>query len=165
MSSVKIAALGAALLGSLVAAGQAQAQNTQVGVLRCELGPSVGMIVASQRQLACTFRNARGEPEIYTGAISRLGIDIGATGGGEMAWAVFAPSGRMVRGALAGNYGGASAEATVGAGLGANVLVGGSDRSVALQPVSLQGQTGLNLAIGVADLQLRYEPPPARRPG
>jgi hypothetical protein len=78
-------------------------------------------------------------------------------------WSVFAPSGRYSRGALAGNYSGASAEATVGAGLGANVLLGGSNRSFALQPVSLQGQSGLNIAAGVADLQLQAAQPVRRR--
>jgi hypothetical protein len=95
-----------------------------------------------------------GPREVYTGSISKFGLDIGATAGGEMVWSVFAPSNKTF-GALAGNYGGASAEATVGAGLGANVLVGGSNRTVALQPVSVQGQSGLNLAVGVSELQLR----------
>jgi hypothetical protein len=95
-----------------------------------------------------------GAREVYTGSISKFGLDIGATAGGEMVWSVFAPSNKHF-GALAGNYGGASAEATVGAGLGANVLVGGSNRTVALQPVSVQGQSGLNLAVGVSELQLR----------
>jgi hypothetical protein len=81
-----------------------------------------------------------------------------------MAWSVFAPSGRIARGALAGVYAGATAEATVGAGLGANVLLGGSDRSIALQPLSVQGQAGLNLAVGVADLILVAAPPPAEAP-
>jgi hypothetical protein len=104
--------------------------------------------------LTCTFTNSRGEGEVYVGSIRRFGLDLGATAGGQMVWAVFAPSGRYTRGALAGSYSGASAEASVAAGLGANVLVGGSNRSFALQPLSVQGQTGLNLAIGVVDLEL-----------
>ena len=88
------------------------------------------------------------------GSITKFGLDLGATAGGEMVWAVFAPTNRKF-GALAGDYGGATAEATVGVGLGANVLVGGSDRTVALQPVSVQGQAGLNVAAGVTDLRLR----------
>ena len=95
-----------------------------------------------------------GPKEVYVGSITKFGLDLGATAGGEMVWAVYAPSTRKF-GALAGNYGGATAEATVGAGLRANVLVGGSDRTVALQPVSVQGQAGLNVAAGVADLRLR----------
>ena len=121
------------------------------------------MIIASQRDMACTFNNSRGEPEVYIGRIRRFGLDIGATTGGQMVWSVFAPGGRVSRFALAGSYAGASGEATVGAGLGANVLVGGSNRSFALQPVSLQGQTGLNVAAGVADLQLVPAQPVRRR--
>ena len=95
-----------------------------------------------------------GPREVYTGSITKFGLDLGATAGGEMVWAVYAPTNRRF-GALAGHYGGASAEATVGAGLGANVLVGGSDRTVTLQPVSVQGQAGLNVAAGVAEIDLR----------
>jgi hypothetical protein len=141
----------------------AQAQNVQAGALTCNLSASVGMIVTSSKALACTFRNSRGNIELYDGVIRRFGLDVGATTGGQMVWSVFAPSGRLQRFALAGSYGGASGEATVGAGLGANVLVGGSGRSVALQPVSLQGQSGFNLALGVASLELTPADPPPRR--
>jgi hypothetical protein len=114
------------------------------------------MIIASKKNVTCMFTPARqGKPkEVYVGSISKFGLDIGATAGGEMVWTVFAPSNRKF-GALAGHYGGASAEATVGVGAGANVLVGGSNRTVTLQPVSVQGQAGLNLAVGVAGLDLR----------
>ena len=112
------------------------------------------MVVASRKAMACSFRNSRGDIQLYEGVITRVGLDIGVTSGGEMVWSVLAPSGDLQRFALAGAYGGASGEASVGAGFGANVLVGGSDRSVALQPVSVQGQTGLNLALGVASLEL-----------
>ena len=95
-----------------------------------------------------------GPREVYTGSITKFGIDLGVTGGGEMIWVVYAPTNKLF-GALAGHYGGATAEATVGAGVGANVLVGGSNRTVSLQPVSVQGQAGLNLAVGVAELDLR----------
>ncbi len=148
--------LAAALtVAGALAAAPAQAQNVQAGTLVCDVSAGVGLIVASQREMACTFTNSRGEPEVYIGQIRRFGLDVGATAGGQMIWTVFAPSGRFTRGALAGNYSGASAEASVVAGLGANVLVGGSNRSFALQPLSVQGQAGLNLAVGVADLQLR----------
>src|SRR5918997_5120285 len=143
-----------ALAGALIAA-PAQAQNVQAGTLVCDVSGGLGLIIGSQREMACTFVNSRGELEVYAGVIRRFGLDIGATTGGQMVWSVFAPSGPFTRGALAGNYSGASAEATVVAGLGANVLVGGSNRSFALQPLSVQGQAGLNLAVGVADLQLQ----------
>ncbi len=146
--------LATAALAAGVATG-AQAQGvTQVGTLNCDVSGGLGLIVASQRDMTCTFVNVAGEREVYAGVIRRFGLDLGATVGGQIVWSVFAPS-AGVRGALAGNYAGASAEATVGAGLGANVLVGGSDRTIALQPLSVGGQAGLNVAVGVADLQLR----------
>lgn len=135
-----------------------QAQYVQAGLLVCDMAGGVGWIVTSQRQMVCRFTNALGEPEVYTGVISRLGVDVGATTGGRLLWAVLAPSGPFARGALVGNYGGASAEATLGLGGGVNVLFGGSERSIALQPVSVQGQVGLTAAAGIAGLQLR-EPP------
>jgi hypothetical protein len=155
---MRFATLAASMaLAALPVVTPAQAQYVQAGLLVCEVSGGVGMIVTSQRQLACRFTNALGEPESYRGVITRVGLDLGATAGGQLAWAVFAPSGGNARGALAGGYGGASAEATVGLGLGANVLFG-SARSIALQPVSIQGQVGLHAGIGVAGLQL-FEPP------
>src|SRR5829696_843632 len=148
---------------TLVMGGEgAQAQNVQAGTLVCNLSGSIGMIIASRKALACSFRNSRGNMELYDGVITRFGLDIGATTGGEMVWSVFAPSGDISRFALAGGYGGASGEVSLGAGVGANVLIGGSDRSIALQPVSLQGQTGMNLALGVASLELTPAYPPAQ---
>jgi hypothetical protein len=123
--------------------------------MNCNISAGLGFIVASQKRVRCIFTPSEPGPrEAYYGAISKVGVDIGGTVGGEMVWAVYAPTTRRF-GALAGHYGGASAEATVGLGAGANVLVGGSDRTIALQPVSIQGQAGLNLAVAVADLELR----------
>ena len=108
--------------------------------------------------MSCVFAPDRpGPQETYTGSITRFGLDVGITGGGVMAWAVFAGT-SAGPGFLAGDYVGASADASIAAGLGANVLVGGSGRTVALQPVSVSGQVGLNLALGVADLHLRPGP-------
>ena len=163
MASPKMISLAGLALAAALAAAPAEAQNVQAGSLVCDVSGGVGLIVTSQREMLCTFRNSRGEPEVYTGVIRRFGLDLGATAGGQMVWSVLAPSGRYARGALAGNYAGASGEATVGAGLGANVLVGGSNRSVALQPVSLQGQSGFNVALGVASLELTPADPPPRR--
>ena len=146
-------AAAAALAALPAVATPAQAQYVQAGLLVCDVSGGVGMIVTSQRQLACRFRNALGEPEVYGGVITRIGLDLGATTGGQLAWAVLAPSGPYARGALAGGYGGASAEATVGLGLGANVLFG-SARSVVLQPVSVQGQFGLHAGAGITGLYL-----------
>ncbi|HVL73342.1 MAG TPA: DUF992 domain-containing protein [Beijerinckiaceae bacterium] len=150
---MRIHALLAAAVAALAAPASAQ-PLAQAGALACDIGAGIGLIVTSQREMICTFRNVAGELEVYTGTIRRFGIDLGATAGGQMVWSVLAPS-TVVRGALAGEYAGAGAEASVGAGLGANVLLGGSNRSVALQPLSVQGQAGLNLAAGVTSLELR----------
>src|SRR5215204_2808064 len=160
MAFRRLITAGAAALLGLIAGAPAQAQNTQVGLLQCDVSGGVGLIITSQKELICNFRNSRGEYEVYTGAIRKFGLDIGATAGGTMAWSVVAPSGRISRGALAGVYAGA----TVVGGVGANVLVGGSDRSIALQPLSVSGQAGLNLAVGVADLILVAAPPPPMDP-
>jgi hypothetical protein len=113
------------------------------------------MIITSRKDVSCMFTpSRRGAREVYVGSISKFGLDIGATTGGRMVWAVYAPSNRRY-GALAGHYGGASGEATVGAGVGANVLLGGSNRTITLQPLSIQGQTGLNVAAGVTEFDLR----------
>jgi hypothetical protein len=148
---------------ALCAPAQAQGpQRTQSGVLDCDVSGGIGFIIASNKGVTCLFKpDQPGRPqEVYVGNIAKLGIDIGGTTGGKMVWAVFEPTSRRGAG-LAGSYVGATAEATVAAGLGANVLVGGSDRSVALQPLSITEQTGLNVAAGVADLHLE---PAAGRP-
>ena len=130
-------------------------ERVQVGTLECDISAGLGFIIGSQKRLSCLFVPAQpGPQEVYEGVINKFGLDLGATAGGKMVWAVYAPTDRW-RNALAGSYVGASADASVGIGGGANVLVGGSNRTVALQPLSLQGQVGLNLAIGVADLELR----------
>ncbi|MBB4039186.1 hypothetical protein GGR34_000821 [Microvirga flocculans] len=151
------AALPIATFALLAALGPTQAEaqtRTRAGVLTCNVSGGIGLIVTSQKTTACTFRPRRGRIEHYVGVIRKFGLDIGATSKGVLTWAVLS-GGRLGPGDLAGSYVGASAEATVGAGLGANALVGGSNRSVALQPLSVSGQTGLNFALGVGDFELR----------
>jgi Protein of unknown function (DUF992) len=149
----------AAVAASVLAAGTAVAQPVdyvQAGTLTCDISGGVGFIIGSQKALNCSFVPVvPGPPEFYAGVLSKLGIDIGATAGGVMVWAVYAPTSRAA-GSLAGNYGGASAEATIGAGVGANVLVGGSNRTIQLQPLSVQSQTGFNVAAGVSGIELRW---------
>ena len=128
-------------------------QNTKIGLLNCNVAPGVGFIIGSSKSVTCRFTPNRGRSENYAGTIKRFGLDIGATNRGKIVWAVFAPT-RPGAGTLAGDYVGASAEATVGAGVGANVLVGGFGRSISLQPLSVQRQRGLDVALGVADLTL-----------
>lgn len=154
--------LAASVLALGAGAAQAQSRPIQIGTLDCDVAGGVGLIVTSQKQMRCVFRR-KGRDEIYVGRITRYGLDIGVTGPGRMVWTVFAPTTGVGRGALAGGYAGAAAQATLGAGLGANVLVGGGRRSFSLQPVSVQGQTGLNLALGVAGLDLALARPRAQR--
>jgi hypothetical protein len=155
------AALALAL--ALVPATAQETGRTRVGTLTCNISPGVGMIVAGQRQLSCIYASARGRArEAYQGTVGTLGVDIGATSGGQLTWAVFAPT-TLRRAALAGTYTGATAGGTVGAGAGANLLVGGSDRTVIMQPVSVQAQRGVNLTAGVSSMELRPATAPARR--
>ena len=105
--------------------------------------------------MSCTFKPDNGPPEAYTGTMTILGLDVGFTTGSAIVWGVFASTNRYA-GMLAGTYAGGTAQATVGAGVGANVLVGGSNSSVALQPLSVQGQVGLNAAAGIGALELHY---------
>jgi Protein of unknown function (DUF992) len=132
----------------------AQPRRVELGTLTCSMSASIGLIVGSQKNVNCIFRGQPGEPEeAYTGTMTTIGLDIGITTGGVIVWTVFADTSRF-GGMLAGRYVGATAEVSVAAGLGANVLVGGSRRTVALQPLSLQGQVGLDIAAGVGELDL-----------
>jgi hypothetical protein len=153
--------LGALAFAVVTAFGGAPAQaqnNVKAGTLVCDISAGIGLIIGSKKDVNCLFSpSLPGPPEAYYGTISKLGLDIGGTTAGQMVWAVYAPTTR-IHGALAGVYAGATAEATIAVGLGANVLVGGSNRTIALQPLSVTGQTGLNLAAGVAELRLRPGP-------
>lgn len=113
-----------------------------------------GFVFGSTHDVNCIFSASSGRVEHYIGQINKFGVDIGYQTGGVIAWAVVAPSTGIARGALAGTYGGVTAGAAVGAGLGANVLVGGFQRSIALQPLSVEGMAGLNVAAGIAEIVL-----------
>jgi hypothetical protein len=133
-----------------------QGDTTKVGLLRCQTAPAVGLIVGSHQKLRCDFTpDTGGVGEMYTGYINRVGVDIGVKGGGVMTWAVIAPTTGLYAHALAGKYVGATGDVSLGIGAGAKVLVGGSHRTVTLQPLSVEGQVGVNLALGVAGLTLR----------
>ena len=134
---------------------QAMAGGVKVGVLKCRIDGGVGFIIGSSKGVDCVFNPSGKRPnERYTGTIGKLGLDIGITQESYLAWIVFAP-GKIKAGALKGSYTGATAEATVGLGLGANALIGGFRKGINLQPLSLQAQTGLNVAAGIASLKLR----------
>ncbi len=138
----------------LASSGADAKSGVNVGALSCTVEGGIGLIIGSSKGVDCVFDRADGKPrERYTGDISKLGIDIGITEKSYIRWLVFVP-GSIKAGALAGGYAGGSAEATVGIGLGANVLVGGFEKSIALQPVSIQGQEGLNVAAGITTLTL-----------
>ncbi len=144
-----------ALAAVSIAPSGAQAPvRVKAGMLDCDVSGGFGLIVGSQKSVSCVFTPDRPGPrEVYAGTITKLGLDIGATAGSRMVWGVYTNTVGGV-GALAGDYAGATGEATIAVGLGANVLVGGSNQTVALQPVSVTGQAGLNLAVGVANLRL-----------
>ena len=146
--------------GGLALETPAQAQGgVQVGTLTCNVASGFGFIFGSSRAVNCTYApGGGGPPQHYTGAINKFGVDIGYLQGGVLLWTVVAPTANLAPGSLAGTYAGATGSATVGVGLGANVLVGGSGNSVALQPVSIQGTTGLNVAAGIAEMSLTFVP-------
>ena len=153
--------LAVAILGALaLSAGSANAAGIKVGLLTCNVSSGWGFIFGSSKNLHCTYRpDNRAQPVThYRGTISKFGVDIGYSEGGVIVWGVFAPSSNMRPGGLQGDYAGATASATVGVGLGANVLVGGLDRSIALQPLSIEGTEGLNVAAGIGNISLRYAP-------
>jgi Protein of unknown function (DUF992) len=156
--AVAISALSLAA-GALTLGSPARAQGVKAGVLTCNVAGGFGFIFGSSRSVNCTFVPVGGAPpQRYAGSIGRFGVDIGFTREGVLIWTVFAPTTSPAPGALAGSFGGVSAGATVGVGLGANVLVGGSGSTIALQPLSIEGNTGLNVAAGVAALTLTYQP-------
>ncbi len=147
--------LGAAFAALIATVSAASAQSrVQVGTISCEGGPNIGYVVGSMTQLHCVF-NAQGRrPEPYLANVQRIGIDVGITDTTGLAWAVFAPTYRVGPGDLSGRYGGFGANAAVGVGGGGNLLWGGSHNSYALQPLSLQGQTGLNATGGILSVEL-----------
>jgi len=155
----KLLLWAAALMIANLSVGESVAQEprrSNVGTLTCTVGPGVGALIASRRRLACRFDARDGHAEQYAGSITRFGVDVGVTAGGVMRWDVLARTRGARRGVLAGHYVGASADVSLGLGGGAKVLIGGSRRATMLQPVSLVGQVGVNLAVGVAGLELRF---------
>ncbi|MDB5549344.1 MAG: hypothetical protein JWP21_2791 [Tardiphaga sp.] len=155
----RTALLACAVLGLTSVATRTQAQQanwTQVGMLSCRLNPSIGFIVFGHQSMECRFtQNGRFPTQVYEGALNTVGIDIGISAGGVLGWAVLAPTAGPPPGALAGEYLGATGEIGLGLGAGVNVLIGGSGRSFALQPVSLEGSVAVNVTLGLSGLQLR----------
>ena len=155
--------MGAAALvaGAFAFAGTADAapHGVKVGTLTCNVSSGWGFVFGSSKDLHCTFSgNASRPSEHYEGTISKFGVDVGYTSGGVLIWGVFAPSSDVRPGALQGDYAGATASAAIAVGLGANVLIGGLDKSIALQPLSVEGMKGLNVAAGIGAVSLKYAP-------
>jgi hypothetical protein len=151
LSTITIAI--AALVAPL--AGANALPPVRAGILQCQGGQNVGFVVGSVTSLECVFQSEGRRPEPYIATVRRYGVDLGFTDQTRFAWAVNAPAGRVGRGDLAGNYGGVGANASVGVGFGGNFLVGGPQNTYALQPISVQGQTGLNVTAGIADIELQ----------
>lgn len=127
----------------------------KIGVLSCDVSKGVGEILARKQSLACQFKPDDGRPESYTGHIDEYGVEIGKVDQGHLIWAVASAMHGVPKGALAGKYVGVGAGAALGVGAGANALVGGSNRSFSLQPLSVDGETGINIAMGVVSVTLK----------
>jgi hypothetical protein len=153
----KIGLVAAAMTFANLSLGlPAHAAEVKIGVLSCQVRGGWGFVIGSSKDLRCTFTSAQGETERYVGTVSKFGVDLGYTRGGLLVWTVVAPSDSPARGALQGGYAGATASAALGVGAGAHVLVGGLHRSIALQPLSISGERGLNIAAGVGAISLRH---------
>jgi hypothetical protein len=150
--AASVVALGVAA----VAPAGAAPHGVNVGTLTCNVASGWGFVFGSSKDLHCSFRQNDRHAEHYVGTISKFGVDIGYTEGGVLVWEVVAPSSDIRAGSLDGDYVGATAGATIGVGLGANALVGGFDQSFALQPLSVSGNRGLNVAAGVGSISLRH---------
>jgi hypothetical protein len=152
-----LAAIAVTMLVASFAGANAQQpiQRVQVGILECRGAASMGFIVGSVTNLGCVLRSDGMPEDRYVATIRKVGLDLGITQETALAWGVYAPVARLGPGDLSGDYVGAQGSASVGVGLGGNVLVGGSANSIALQPLSVQGQVGLNVAAGLESLELR----------
>jgi hypothetical protein len=154
LAKLASAGLAAVSLGGGVHAAKAQ-DGVAAGVLTCAVKGGASFVLGSTRELRCIFQVSPNDPGFrYGGTIQKYGLDVGVTDTARLVWTVFAPSGNLDPAALAGTYAGVAAGAAFGVGAGANVLIGGSNRTISLQPLSLEGQTGLNAAAAVASVEL-----------
>jgi hypothetical protein len=154
--SLILAGVAIGMLATSLATVDAQPlQRVQVGVLECRGGASIGFIVGSVTNLGCVLHVDGLPDDRYIATIHKLGVDLGITQESALAWGVYAPVARLGPGDLSGSYAGAQGSASVGVGVGGNALIGGSNNSIALQPLSVQGQVGINVAAGLESLELR----------
>jgi hypothetical protein len=160
LSSVKLKGLiplGVAVLVAFAPTSAFSQASTQVGTLSCDVSAGLGLFVVEKQQLTCVFTQESGT-ENYTGSIDQFGVALGEVKAGHLVWGVLAATSGLPKGALAGTYSGVGANASIGVGAGANVLVGGSDRTLSLQPISVEGQEGINIAGGVTTVTLVQAP-------
>lgn len=159
--------VASAVMGAGVRSASADQKATvRAGYLTCHVASGWGFIFGSSRSMKCAYALQTGYTEYYTGSVTKFGADIGYLQSAIILWAVLAPTTNLGEGALAGHYGGATASVALGVGAGANVLVGGFKNSIALQPVSIEGQNGLNVAAGIEELSLKFntKKPPKSTP-
>jgi hypothetical protein len=155
-SFLRVILIVSAACGAILSSPASAQLQIAAGELKCGVKGGVSFIIGSTRELRCVFRvNPNDEGERYEGQIEKYGLDIGVTDNAILTWIVLASARGIETGALAGRYVGLAADATVGVGGGANVLIGGSNNAISLQPLSVQGQTGLNAALAVAAVELR----------
>lgn len=144
------------LTGAALSVTPAMAAGMKAGVLNCQVEGGWGYILGSSKDLHCIYSPINGAPERYEGNVTKFGVDIGYTRGGVLIWDVIAPTYNLEKGALHGGYAGATVSASVGVGGGANVLVGGLKKSISLQPISITGEQGLNVAAGIGAISLTH---------
>jgi len=147
-----------AVVTALFATPAVAQQRVQTGVLECLSNPTFGAIVGSVRTMNCVFKPRQGREQYYSGTRARVGIDLGVQAGAAILWGVFAPTRQLGEGELQGTYAGVSADAAAGLGVGANALIGGSNNTITLQPLSVEGQVGVSAALGLSTLTLTYLP-------
>lgn len=157
MSMLRATLLAAAFLAAPIVANAQD--SSQIGTLGCDVSKGIGLFVVEKQSLSCEFKRVDGLTETYTGSIDQFGVELGETNEGHLIWGVLAATIGIPQGGLAGTYAGVGANASLGVGGGANVLVGGVGRSLSLQPLSVEGQTGINIAGGVTSLTLNYVAP------
>lgn len=162
-SAIPLAALAALAAIGVTSPASAKEAGVKLGVLQCSQAGGWGFVIGSSRRVNCTFSPTPARVERYVGEINKFGVDIGYQRSGVLIWAVLAPTNNIAPGALQGSYGGVTAGASVAIGAAANGLIGGLDRSFTLQPVSIEGTTGLNVAAGIAGMNLHYVPQPHHR--
>jgi Protein of unknown function (DUF992) len=156
-TTAAVAALVLLASAAMPAHAQEKKITVKTGYLTCHVASGWGFIIGSSRRIRCVYSSKTHPNEHYTGSISKFGADIGYLQSAVILWAVAAPTNDLGAGALAGSYAGATASVSLGVGAGANVLIGGFKKSIALQPVSVEGQNGLNVAAGIGAMTLHYE--------